>query len=188
MKTIIEQIEVMLHNDNGGSVVCTHLRHKDKDIYRQKIIFDWQAYDYDIYEEVKPLFPTKEQGAKYFIYGDGIHKVSENMTSNSITFYAKQGRTFYTLEDAEEFLKREQAKVYCLEAINRVNKGDNGFKCGQPNYYFEYKPHTDYIDVYSIESYQYLESNEYIRARKAAKELINDAEFVENWKVWKGVE
>lgn len=196
MKTIKEQIEIMQHFENGGEVKRVHLvgDHSDLKIFSKDkhshICFNWNDYDYEIHKEVKPLFPTKEQGAKYIVDIDGrIRHVNDFFNCGDYSeYFAKQGRTFYTQEDAELFVRREQAKTHCLEAINRVNGGDNGFKADNHNHHIDYKPQKNAIGVDSTATYLSLEPNEYIRTEEAAKELINDPEFVENWKIWKGVE
>lgn len=145
------------------------------------------TFQLDLEKKVKPLFPTKEQGAKYAVdSGGNIFEVLA-APSNTVASLAKQGRTFYTREDAEAFVIREQAKVYCLEAINRVNEGDNGFRSNYHNRIIFYCHHSariesTYVDVHVAES------SEYIRTEEGAQELIDDAKFVENFKIWKEVE
>ena len=192
MKTIKEQIEVMQHFDNGGKVKRMHKRGLEVIIYdnkdhRARLSFNWNDYDYEIHKEVKPLFPNKEQGAKYAVNLAGL-AFEILLMPNNVELAALQGRTFYTQEDAELFVRREQAKTHCLEAINRVNKGDNGFKYREPNYVFMYDHNEDCIEFLKYLANQHSHLNEYIRTEEAAKELINDPEFVENWKCWKGVE
>lgn len=189
MKTYREQIEVVQHYDNGGAMMVTELKSGIKMLAAGLVIFDWINYDYDIYEEVKPLFPTKKQGAKYIVDIDGrIRHVNDFFNCGDYSeYFAKQGRTFYTPEDAEAFVRREQAKTYCLEAINRVNEGDNGFKDDNDNYYIYFNINKGFgVAVQAVT--KILELNEYIRTEDAVQELLSDAEFVENWKIWKGVE
>lgn len=147
------------------------------------------TFQLDLEKEVKPLFPTKEQGAKYAVSANGnVFNINDSHDSELVELLVKQGRTFYTLEDAEAFVRREQSKVYCLEAINSVNEGDNGFRLYGHNFYIRCNLENKELDIVFSKSHQQSEPNEYIRTREAAQELINDPEFVEGWKIFKGVE
>lgn len=140
--------------------------------------------------EVKPLFPRScEEGARFMVDNFGnVAELYEHSHNLLVENLATQGRTFYTREEAEAFAKRERAKVYCLERINEVNEGDNGYKYGSINYLISFNHHTEIVDFGEFINIQPQESNEYIRTEKAAEQLINDPEFVEQWKIWKGVE
>ena len=67
MKPNKEQIEVIRHFDNGGYIdemalsnSCAKRRRLINKDFEPGYIFDWVNYDYEIYKEVKPPFPTKE--------------------------------------------------------------------------------------------------------------------------------
>lgn len=141
--------------------------------------------------EVKPLFPKSwEEGARAVVHSRGY---AEELTEDNHGFVwvedlAEQGRTFYTHERAVTFAKRERARAYCLERINEVNGGDNGFRRGLGNYSLDYDHISDELITFLIKSTQGVESSSYIRTEGAAEQLINDPEFVEQWKTWKGVE
>lgn len=138
---------------------------------------------------VKPLFPKSwEEGVRFMVDNFGnVVELYEHSHSPLVESLALQGRTFYTREAAETFAKRERARAYCLERINEVNGGDNGYYKEVNNYflYYNYIKKELIIDVDS--SWQALVSNEYIRTEEAAEQLINDPEFVEQWKIWKEV-
>ncbi len=139
---------------------------------------------------VKPLFPRSwEEGARFFVQGDGIVvTITDNLSPNITANYAKRGRTFRTMEDAGAFSINERAKQYCLERINEVNEGDNGFKCDSNNFFINYD-HLDHkLQLGNDPYYQSSEASEYIRTLETANQLINDPEFVENWKIFKGGE
>lgn len=143
-------------------------------------------------KQVKPLFPKSwEEGARFVEHTDGcIEELIEGDNfPNWVVALSRQGRTFYTHEEAEASAKRERARAYCLERINEVNEGDNGFDKNGQNYVIE----IDHLDSGAIECIrhefcQVVDAPEHIRKRKAAEQLISDPEFVENWKIWKGVE
>lgn len=140
--------------------------------------------------EVKPLFPTSwEEGARAYVTENGVDLGFFSPADDGIIKdLAIQGRTFYTKEAAEAFAKRERARAYCLERINEVNEGDNGFKAGKDNWFIEYRGASRRIVIDFLTHVQGQESSEYIRTMVAVKQLINDTEFVEQWKIWKGVE
>lgn len=136
--------------------------------------------------EVKPMFPF--EGDFFIVTHLGNIESKYGFYGNNYKALALQGRTFYTREEAEAFTKLERARAYYLERINEVNEGDNGFKKNGDNYIIEYD-HESNITVYSwISPLQGNEACEYIRTREAAEQLINNPEFVEQFKIWKGVE
>lgn len=142
---------------------------------------------------VKPLFPRSwEEGALWLVSFTGeALPVDEFGDVWLVRQAALQGRTFYTREAAEAFAKRERARRYCLERINEVNEvneGDNGFDEYGDNYIIEYEHENASVGYTWCNLDQGNEACEYIRTRAAAEQLINDPEFVENWKLWKGVE
>lgn len=140
--------------------------------------------------EVKPLFPRSwEEGARFIVDNFGsVVELSSFSHNHLIENLALQGRTFYTSEEAEAFAKRERARAYCLERINEVNEGDNGFKKNGDNYIIDYDHDNGTVEYTWCDLDQGNEACEYIRTREAAEQLINDPEFVEQWKIWKGVE
>lgn len=135
--------------------------------------------------EVKPLFPkSREEGARFYATDNGHADTMAHWDAEMILEVAKQGRTFYTSEEAEKFAKRERARAYCLERINEVNEGNNGFKAGN-SYELAWYHRQVELDCIHAASAQTPEALEYIRTKQAAEQLINDPEFVEQWKTWK---
>jgi len=70
-------------------------------------------------DEVKPVFPPAKHGWRI--------AVNEN-TAESI------GLTTYGQPSLRAMMKRMEARAYVIEAINKANGGDNGFKSEGDNY------------------------------------------------------
>lgn len=140
--------------------------------------------------DVKPLFPESfEEGAHFVVNSGGcIESLCEdNHIPEWVEDFSEQGRTFYTREAAEAFIKRERARAYCLERINEVNEGDNGFNEGEANFHLKMNRRELYLTWSDTYILQTLPSSEYVRTEEGAEQLINDLDFVEQWKIWKGV-
>jgi hypothetical protein len=131
--------------------------------------------------EFKPLFPS--EGEHYIALSDG-RVIAFSKDGQSV--YSEIGRTSDTKEGAELIIARDMARTYCLERINEVNKGRNGFSpCGE-NYMisWDYEHQTSFIEYTNI---QLLSTEEYIKTNDGVLKLIHNDEFMKNWKIWKGI-
>lgn len=129
---------------------------------------------------VKPVFPM--EGC--VLFADGM-ATSGNSGKDKCKML--QGNTFYTFEDAQKEAVRREAEVRVREQINLVNKGDNGFKCGRPNYVISWTNIEQRAFFIKNMSNQQNSSWEYIRTHKAWKLLIKDDKFITDWKLMKGI-
>lgn len=144
-------------------------------------------------DEVKPVFPVEKECDDYmWVVNRGDTNRVTNPLSNELPKLTKSGQTFRSCEDAERELSRMQARAYVIEAINRANGGDNGFKAGEINYLVCIDPSNGlgaYHGINPSEDYSYLfVPNElYIRSVSEAKRLRADEEFVSNYKTMLGI-
>jgi hypothetical protein len=132
--------------------------------------------------EVKPLFPC--EGGYYIALSDG-RVIAFSKDGQSV--YSEIGRTSDTKEGAELIVTRDRARAYCLERINEVNEGNNGFVPFNNNYsiYWDSELKKPLSNLYITS--QHSPTEEYIRTGAGARKLLNNEEFMKNWKIWKGI-
>jgi len=133
-------------------------------------------------DEIKPIFPIK--GIHYVLHSDAAY----SCTSTTTLPNARIGSTFYSTSAVIAETKRRQAEVRVREAINEANKGDNGFKKSGRNYFITYTI-AAHIDELFIKDLTTTEGNtwEAFREEGSARVLLNDFEFVDDWKLMKGI-
>jgi len=128
--------------------------------------------------EIKPVFPS---GGYYISNEIGYMKKFASRAEELV------GNSFYTQKAATQERRRLQAQTRVREKINIVNEGKNRFVKSTNNHYIFYN-HANVKMYKDIEcDNQRLASWEYIRTHKAAKTLLDDKEFVKDWKLMKGI-
>jgi len=135
--------------------------------------------------EVKPVFPTEHC---FVLSSHGTKYADYNRRPSHSIVAANSGNTFDTIELAEQEDLRRQAQTRIREKINIANEGKNVFKVGAINYglYYNYDSNK-VLAALSPPSTQWLLSWEYIRTDQAAETLRDDKDFVEDWKLMKGI-
>jgi len=136
--------------------------------------------------EIKPVFPNNKNCICYIVNKDGcFQEYSESNCHQQQA--AMQGGTAYSKEDAQEIINYRAARARCIEAINIVNKKDNGFKFNKDNYFLHYCYLNKVICTAKENRFHSLDSWEYIRTEEAAKKLIHNPKFITDLKTVKGI-
>lgn len=134
--------------------------------------------------EVKPVFPPDDQCVDVWIITWNGKVTRENVSTD----YA--GRKFYSKEDAEKALASDKAKKYIIEVINKVNRGDNGFKPGENNYLITLgrNSHVSDYEVDEFIDYQHCEDGLYFRSQALAVKAMENDEFFNKYRFMLGIE
>ena len=124
-------------------------------------------------DEVKPVFPVV--GAKYHGYSDHEDAYKYGLTADDV-------------EGSQRIKEWLTARAYVIEAINKANGGDNGFKSGQCNFIITVDTTKDSDgEIDSCNDYQNAENAVYFRDEEGANKLFCDSEFMENYKTMLGI-
>lgn len=125
-------------------------------------------------DEVKPVFP--KDGYRCDVNGQLIETINSN--------YSAVGEVFNKAEEATGSHKRKKARKYIIEAINKANKGNNGFKARCFNFYIGFSHNANKLYITSNMVYQTGEGKFYIRKKSEAERLFMDDEFISNCKIY----
>jgi hypothetical protein len=136
--------------------------------------------------EVKPVFPNRDNWDG-IIYGIESGVIDEIVWTDDVSKLLKYGLTFRTKEDAGKELKRQEARKYVIEAINKANKGDNGFNYGRGGYLLEYGHRSEKFIMFHYGNTQSGDDCEYIRTKEASENLLKDDIFIDAYKTMKGI-
>ena len=135
-------------------------------------------------DEVKPVFPEVDG---WHIDNFSVYKTKESSSHGFIMNLGLIGMTFNSEEDARAEVERMTARAYVIEAINKANGGDNGFKFCENNSFCEYCHHDEIFTVDDYEGVQSQDPWEYFRRNADAYELLKSDEFVAALKTVKGI-
>jgi len=166
----IEGVEA-LENENQ-SIELTIMRLQDDIVSNKNTIEELKKAD-----EVKPMFGE-----------DCDYIVCIQSTNDAV----KLGLCSKTQAGRNNILLWLEARKYITETINQANKGDNGFKPGEYNFYV-YRNITVLTnkttvnimyDWDSVSTAQRLEDKLYLRSSKEAARLVDDKEFIWNLDIY----
>jgi hypothetical protein len=132
-------------------------------------------------DEVKPVFPVNRSCGDVWIADIDVTRAG--CGGGLVSRAAIVGKTFNSKDDADESVAISQARAYVIEAINKANNGDNGFKVGEDNYFYFYKHDMQSLGWTAREDCQFLDSD--LSCRDIS--LLDDAEFKDNYKIMLGI-
>ncbi|GAF77495.1 unnamed protein product [marine sediment metagenome] len=118
---------------------------------------EYREQEAKVEREVKPVFPKSDAWIV------DIDCVRGDCGQTLVSRAAEVGCSFYSYDEADQAVARDVARAYVIERINEANKGDNGFKVGEDNYFYEYSYESNSIDYGLSCDLQRLESDLYCR-------------------------
>ena len=135
--------------------------------------------------EIKPVFPDWGDRVDSSIWGIFGGKVTVVNFRTDIDSLREIGLTFYSKEGAEKELARKEARKFVIEAINKANKGDNGFKLDADNFCVISDRGRLCSDQWI--GIQLIESVFYFRTNKGCVDALSAPEFLRAYKTMLGI-
>ena len=124
--------------------------------------------------EVKPVFPVGDDCAYYVSVTGPNQALKLGLSARN-----KTAQTY--------IIKWLEARAYVIEAINKANCGDNGFKIGEENNIINFNHETGELRRTDFSKFQIHENLLYIRSVDAALELLKNGVFVYAYKIMLGI-
>ena len=122
---------------------------------------------------IEPVFPK---------YGPRHRGYSESDTAY------KCGLTDYSVDGSSKIKAWLEARAFVIEAINQANKGNNGFKLGEPNNLITFNHDTGQFEQTHWGCLQGSEDCLYIRSIDIANNLLKCEKFQDAYKKMLGIE
>jgi hypothetical protein len=135
--------------------------------------------------EVKPVFPNRENCNETIYSFDVDSEAYEVCGAEDTVRLSKRGMTFSSSDCCMDGLDRARARAYVIEAINKSNRGNNGFNAGEKNYYFAWDGSA--IDFGVEQSTVCCERALYVRSEIATRGLLASLEFCKQYKKMLGI-